>query len=309
MNRSFGGLRRRISILVVVGSALTCSPASDDRTGESNDTAARQDATTRTATQVSFDGADYSENGKMLEHGERIAQLLGCDACHLSDYSGADFGELIPLIEGLWATNISLTLPDFSDEELERLLSEGEHPTREIYLMPSKQSQFLGRRDMDALIAFLRTIEPVGQPTPLPPPDFEEAVTARLPDDYWRTMLDGQPRTYHNAAEEAMYFAANAPPDLGTGTAQGRLVVLTVCTSCHGAAMDGVGELAGDIQGALEYDDLQFKRLLREGVDRTGQTIELPWGAGHASPALTDGEIEAAISYTRLLAERRAGTE
>jgi hypothetical protein len=162
---------------------------------------------------------------------------------------------------------------------------------------------------MDALIAYLRTIPPAGEPTPLPPLGFEDVVTARLPDDYWRTMLDGQPRTYHNAAEEASYFAANSPPDFGPETAQGRLVVLTVCTSCHGAAMDGVGEPAGDIQGALEYDDLQFRRLLGEGLDHSGQTIELAWGEGHAFLALTDGEIEAVISYTRLLAERRAGTE
>jgi cytochrome c553 len=296
-------------LVLATGSALACSPAPDSRLEESGDPAARQDASADMDFQASFDGADYSESGEMRAHGERVAGILACNSCHLEDYSGANFGEMIPLIEGLWATNISLTLPEFSDTELERLLREGVHPAREIYLMPSKQSQFLSRRDMDALIAYLRTIEPVGEPTPLPPPGFEEAVTARLPDDYWRTTLDGQPRTYHNAAEEAAYFAASAPPDFGSEYAQGRLVVLTACTSCHGAAMDGVGEPAGDIQAALEYDDAQFQRLLREGVDRTGQAIELPWGEGHASLLLTDGEIEAAISYTRLLAERRADAE
>ena len=296
-------------LVLGTGAVLACSPASDARREASDDTAARQGAAAGTEFQANFDGADYAGNEQMLAHGERIAGLLACNSCHLDDYSGANFGEMIPLIDGLWATNISLTLPDFSDEELERLLREGVHPTREIYLMPSKQSQFLGPRDMDALIAYLRTIEPVGEPTPLPPPGFEEAVTARLPDDYWRTTADGRPRTYHNAAEEAAYFAAHAPPDFGTESAQGRLVVLTACTSCHGAAMDGVGEPAGDVQAALEYEDAQFRRLLREGVDRSGREVELPWGEGHASLLLTDGEIEAAITYTRLLAERRASAE
>lgn len=253
----------------------------------------------------SFDGADYSTAAQKLAHGERLAKLLGCNSCHTEDYSGANFGAMIPILDGLWATNISLTLPAMTDSQLERLLREGVHPTREIYLMPSKQSQFLSGRDMDALIAFLRTIKPAGQPTPLPPPGFEEAVTARLPADYWRKTEDGRPRSYHNSAEEAAYFAANTVPDLGDEYAQGRLVVQTICTACHGAAMDGVGEPYGDIQGALEYDDVQFERLLRDGVSRAGKRIEVPWGGTHAHVHLTDAEIASAIAYTMALARLR----
>ena len=253
----------------------------------------------------SFDGADYSTEADKVAHGERLSKVLGCHTCHTDDYTGADFGAMISIVEGLWATNISLTMPDMSDDELERLLREGVHPTREIYLMPSKQSQFLSAPDMDALIAFLRTIEPSGESTPLPPPDFEEAVTARLTEDYWRTTEDGQPRSYHNAAEEAAYFAENTVPDLGEEYAQGRMVVQTVCTMCHGAAMDGVGEPAGDVQAALEYDDAQFERLLRDGVGRDGEPLEVNWGLPHTPPALTDGEIAAAIAYTRALARHR----
>lgn len=253
----------------------------------------------------SFDGANYSAEAGKVAHGARLANVLQCNSCHADDYTGINFGAMIPIVEGLWATNISFTMPDMSDAELERLLREGVHPAREIYVMPSKQSQFLSERDMDALIAFLRTIEPRGEPTPLPPPDFEEAVTARLPDDYWRTTEDGQPRTYHNAAEEAAYFADNTVPDLGEEFAQGRLVVQTVCTSCHGASMDGVGEPAGNIQGALEYDDAQFERLLRDGVDRNGDPLDINWGLAHTPAALTDGEIAAAISYSRALARHR----
>ncbi|HSM35207.1 MAG TPA: cytochrome c [Longimicrobiales bacterium] len=252
-----------------------------------------------------FDGANYSTEADRAAHGERLANLLGCNGCHGEDYSGIDFGAMIPLVDGLWATNISLTMPDMSDEELERLLREGVHPDREIYLMPSKQSQFLIGRDMDALIAHLRTVEPTGEPTPLPPPGFEEAVTTRLPDDYWLTTESGEVRDYHNSAEEVAYFAENTVPDLGEEYARGRMVVQVICTSCHGAAMDGVGEPAGDIQGALAYDDGQFERLLREGVDRDGGSIDMPWGSGHAPAILTDEEIADAIAYTRALARDR----
>lgn len=256
--------------------------------------------------EASFEGSDYSTEAEKLSHGERLATVLGCNACHMSDYSGANFGEMIPIVEGLWATNISLTMPDMSDEELERLLREGVHPTREMYLMPSKQSQFLSRRDMSALIAYLRTIPPTGEPTPPPPPGFEEAVTERLPDDYWRTSEDGQPRSYHNAAEEAEYYAEHAAPDLGDEYAQGRLIALTLCSSCHGAALDGMGEPGGDIQGALNYDHSTFERLLKEGVDLNGEPVEMNWGSEHSMTMLTDYEIQSVISYTMQLAENRA---
>lgn len=273
---------------------------------QSGDGSGRKPAAEAASAATSFDGADYSTAAEKLAHGERVATLLGCNTCHMEDYSGTDFGAMFPVVEGLWATNISLTMPAMSDDELERLLREGVHPAREIYVMPSKQSQFLNARDMDALIAFLRTIKPTGEPTPLPPPGFEGAVTARLPDDYWRTTEDGQPRNYHNAAEEVAYFAANTVPDLGDEYAQGRLVAQTICTSCHGAAMDGVGEPAGDIQGALELDDTQLDRLLRDGVDRGGKPIEMPWPVPHTPAALTDAEIAAVIAYTRALARLRS---
>ncbi|HEU4364333.1 MAG TPA: c-type cytochrome, partial [Candidatus Krumholzibacteria bacterium] len=117
---------------------------------------------------------------------------------------------------------------------------------------------------------------------------------------------DGQSRNYHNAAEEVAYFEENTIPDLGDEYAQGRLVAQTICTSCHGAAMDGVGEPAGDIQGALELDDTQLERLLRDGMDRDGRPIEMPWPVPHTPAALTDAEIAAVIAYTRALARLRS---
>ena len=268
-----------------------------------------QDAETRDAeavpAAVGFDGADYQSDSAKTAHGKRIASLFACAACHGADYSGNDFGAAIPILKGLWASNISLAIPAMSDAALERLLREGVHPDREIYLMPSKQTQFLSEPDMAALIAFLRTIPPVGKPTPLPPPGFEAAVTARLPDDYWLTLKEGEKRGYHNSAEEVAYFAANQPPDLGPQSARGRMIASSICSACHGAALDGLGEPAGDIQGALAYDDAAFDRLLTESIDRTGKQVKVEWGSGHEANRLTAAERRDVIAYVRALAGSR----
>ena len=256
-------------------------------------------------TAVAFDGADYENQSAKTAHGKRIASLFACAACHGADYSGNDFGAAIPIVKGLWASNISLAIPAMSDAALERLLREGVHPDREIYVMPSKQTHFLAERDMAALIAYLRTIPPVGKATPLPPPEFEEAVTARLPDDYWRTLVEGEKRGYHNAAEEVAYYVAHRPPDLGQELARGRMIASTICSSCHGAALDGLGEPAGDIQGALAYDDAAFERLLTESIDRTGKQVKVEWGVGHEATGFSAAERRDVIAYVRALARSR----
>jgi cytochrome c553 len=258
--------------------------------------------------EISFDGGDYATAAAKVAHGERLNRVFGCAACHGETYSGQNFGAMIPVVDGLWASNISLTMPGMSDAQLEKLLRQGVHPTRdEIYIMPSKLTQFLGRRDMDALIAYLRTIKPTGAPTPPPPPGFEASVAARLPDDYWRWQLPGQKRDYHNAAEEAAYFAANQAPKLGTSAelAKGRYVAVTVCSGCHGAALDGKGEDAGGIESALLYDDAEFDRLLTNSISRDGRTLKMSWGFGHEAMAITQSEKSAVTAYTRALAEQQ----
>ena len=257
------------------------------------------------ATAVAFDGANYANDSAKTAHGERIATLFHCSGCHGADFSGNDFGAMFPIVKGLWASNISLAMPAMSDTVLERLLREGVHPDREIYVMPSKQLQFLSERDMGALIAFLRTIPPAGKPTPAPPAGFEAAVTARLPDDYWLTLKEGEKRGYHNAAEEVAYFAANQPPDVGPQLARGRMIASSLCSTCHGAALDGLGEPAGDIQGALTYDDAAFDRLLIESIDRTGKKVTVEWGFGHEATPLSAGERRDVIAYVRALAGSR----
>lgn len=285
-----------VGVLMLAAAGCTAREAQTGKTA----------ATTAPTAVVAFDGADYKDEAAKIAHGKRLATtLFGCNACHGADYAGTDFGAAIPIVKGLWASNISRAIPTMSDAVLERLLREGVHPEREIYVMPSKQTQFLSALDMAALIAFLRTVPPVGKPTPLPPPGFEDTVSARLPDDYWLTKLERQKRPYHNAAEEVAYFAAHQPPDLGPLLARGRMIASTLCSSCHGAALDGLGEPAGNIQGALAYDDAAFDRLLIESVDRTGKRVAVEWGFGHESQPLTPAERRDVVAYVRALARSR----
>ena len=245
---------------------------------------------------ASFDGADYSTEAEMLAHGDRLAKLLSCNSCHQDNYAGIHFGEAIPLVDGLYASNISVAMPSMSDAELEVLLRDGIHPDRgDMFVMPSKATHFLSEPDMRALIGFLRSIPPVGEELPPPPPGFQQTMADRLGFEH-----------YHSAAEEVAEFVERRAPAVSADTTRGYYIATIMCTACHGAGLDGIGEPAGDIQLALEYSDEEFERLLTESVDRTGKRVIVEWGFGHESMELTASERKAAIAYTRKLAEQRA---
>lgn len=291
---------RVIAILLAVASLSAC-----DRNTSDGDPPIAQVV----PAQVGFDGGNYANAAAKIAHGERLNRIFGCAACHGDDYSGVNFGAMIPIVEGLWAPNISLSMKAMSDAQLERVLRQGVTPSRdEIYVMPSKGTQFLTKADMSALIAYLRTIPAKGRPTPLPPANFEELMVSRLPADYWRWQIKGQKRDYHNSAEEAAYFAANQPPKLGAGARleQGRYVAITVCSGCHGAALDGKGEDAGGLDAASLYNDAEFERLLTTSISRDGRLLKMSWGFGHEAMPLTKPERTAAIAYARALAKERA---
>lgn len=274
--------------------------------GGCSDRATRDD--TNLSSLIAFDGADYDTHAEKLSHGERLADVFACSSCHLDDYTGANFGNMIPLVEGLWATNISLTMPQMSDAELELVLREGKRSDRELYLMPSRQTHFLSEQDMSALIAFLRTIKPAGEPTPEPPAGFADAVADRLPRDYWREKEYGR-RFYPSAADEVAYYIANRVPDLGSSLDQGRYIATTVCSVCHGAALDGKGENSGDVQAALEYDAVAFDALLASDMTTSGPMPPNEWGGTHAAYPLTTSERADVYGYVRALAASRAATD
>ena len=83
------------------------------------------------------------------------------------------------------------------------------------------------------------------------------------------------------------------------------MIASTLCSTCHGAALDGLGEPAGNIQGALAYDAAAFDRLLTESIDRAGKRVAVEWGFGHEALPLSAAERRDVITYVRALARSR----
>src|SRR5687768_9830509 len=124
---------------------------------------------------VSFEGAAYKDDIGKVFHGERLTKVLGCTGCHGAGLQGKRFYEP-------YASNLTRDLRAYSDADIEQVIRFGVPKNRrDLWGMPSEIFQHLSDPDMAALIAYLRTFKPAGQPTQprLPfPPEVEKMIAA-----------------------------------------------------------------------------------------------------------------------------------
>lgn len=276
----------RILGLVLVASLSGCSISSDEPSG---DEAPPQVAVAA----FSFDGADTSGKAAIEAHGKRLSHVLGCRGCHTPTLEGENFGTFEPPFDGIYASNLTRIIPTMTDAQLERLLRDGTHPTRDkMWIMPSSVFQRLSSADMAALIAHLRTIKPSGKATP--PPAFTDTTRGMIAAGKLRP-----------ESEVVKQFRASEPVDLGPQYAFGRYVASATCAECHGAALEGVEGLGPDLNVASVYSEDALARLLTTGEGLPGRKLGLMAlvGKEHFS-YLTPRERTAVIAYVKARADR-----
>jgi len=245
--------------------------------------------------QVTFQGAEHIEAAAVVAHGERIARVLGCMGCHGDKLDGKPWDNDPKGYGILWSSNLTRAAPAMSDAQLKSLLTTGVHPTRQdLWVMPSELFQHLASEDLDALVAYLRTLEPRGQPSPDPvlgPRAIAELKTGEI----------------KSAAVLVKEEKNSGPRDLGPGHALGRYIARVTCAECHGARLDGREGDTPDLIVASGYSREEFDRLITEGVPTGGRTLKplMQSVAKNRYSKLTTGERDALYAYLRALAEQR----
>ncbi|WP_265563706.1 c-type cytochrome [Sphingomicrobium arenosum] len=284
-----------IAMLMTTAALAACG------TGEPEAEAGAPQGAEAQAASLAYDGADYGDDeAAKIAHGDRLASVLLCRGCHAPELTGTDMGELEPELAGVVASNLTRTVPKLDDEQLERLLREGVHPTRdEFWMMPSKIYQHLSAPDMAALMAYLRTLEPKGQELPL----------TKLNDGLVGAAGEGH---FLEAKAEVAVHAEKTPLDLGERHAQGRYIAMTVCADCHGATLRGEEQFGPDfVDLAVAYDAAAIERLLATGQGVEGRELGLMSFIGaNLTSAMTDIERKAVAAYLEAMvaAEADAGS-
>ncbi|MEO6226036.1 MAG: c-type cytochrome [Sphingomicrobium sp.] len=238
---------------------------------------------------VTFEGAQATNASARVAHGERLSRVLGCRGCHTTSLQGQRFYEL-------YASNLTREIPKYNDEQLNRLIRAGIHPSgRDLWGMPSEIFQHLDDADFAALTAYLRTFKPAGPETGKPLP-FEP--------DTKKLIAEGK---IVPAAQAVIRDKDIGPPDLGKPHALGRYITQVTCAECHGPQLKGTPGDTPDLVAAGAYSRAEFEQLITKGVLAGGRKFKNPLMGEVARSRfshLTRNERDALYAFLKARAER-----
>ena len=185
-----------------------------------------------------------------IEAGKKIALTRGCHGCHTEDLSGKFYPDWDA---GMVAANISKKIPDYSDQELFRLFRHGiKKDGTGLWGMPAGMFVNLADKDISHLIAHLRTVPPVEKELPTTAFNFKgrtNIVRGKIKPEVLVAREDVTPFTY---------------PDNPTVIQQGKYLVLTTCTECHGHDFRGLFGCP-PLLITKTYKEAEFLKLLKTG--------------------------------------------
>ena len=242
--------------------------------------------------QLTYEGGDYKTETAKVAHGERLTEVLGCRGCHGSDFQGHNM-EANPNYAAMYSTNVTRVAGQYSHADFDKFFREGvPRDGRRFWFMQVESYQFLSDADLDALIAYLKTLKPAGEVRP--PFRFN----AREQKDVDQGIM-GDSRT------QIAKYRANRPVDLGPRYAWGRYLVQTTCTACHNNALQGWPNFTPNLDIAGAYSKSELTRLLTNGQGKSGKDVgEMSGIARTYFSHLTSREREAIVDYILARANR-----
>lgn len=227
-------------------------------------------------------------------HGERLSRVLGCTGCHNDKLTGNDWSE--PQYGTLWSSNLTRSAAQWSDAELTQMIIAGKRPDRALMEMPSELFAGLHPDDVAALVAYLKSLDPVG-------PIHPDATIGPL---LAKEIAAGE---YRNSAQQVADHAGKRPPDLGPDHALGRLIVGATCAECHGTDLRGKpapgpdAKARPDLRMVAAYSATDFAALMRTGKAAGNREVGLmSTVARRRYSSFTDAEVAAVQAYLSELA-------
>lgn len=180
--------------------------------------------------------------------GKHLARVLGCFDCHGSDLRGQTLERPFAIL----APNLRRPASALSDKDIVRAMRFGLRSNgTSMWIMPSASYVFLRDADMDALIAYLRSL-PVS-PQMASPPSFDFQARRAIVNE-------------EIAPVAPSVLSTDTPIDLGPRYGGGRYLARTSCAECHGLDLGGSADKrVPALDGVLHYSLGDFFSLMRRG--------------------------------------------
>ena len=245
-----------------------------------------------------------------------VNTIMTCANCHSpkgppAAVAGKDFSGGLSWDEPpfkVTASNITQDkdtgIGNWSDADIKKLLRTGLRPNGIAIasVMPTGFYGIITDGDMDAIVAYLRTIKPVSN---------------KVPDPIYRMAA---PRQVFPGTEQPY-----TPAMLGDKMKRGfYLASIGHCMECHTPMVKGRHDWADDLgrggfefpgpwgvsisrnltssksKGIGDWTDAEIKRAITQGIDKDGNHLKPPMGYGYYAH-MTDSDLDAVIAWVRTL--------
>ena len=247
-----------------------------------------------------------------VERGRHLVEAVsGCGGCHGDGLAGAVFID-DPAIGTFYASNLTSgeggVGARFSDTDWVRAIRHGVRPDgTPLLIMPSNLYYRYSDEDLGAIIAYLKSLPPVGNQTPARqfaiPAHFLLALGVFGPDAFPAEVID------HEGPHPE-------PPELAVTEAYGEhLTYVAGCRGCHATELAGGQGAPGEPMapnltpgGELaNWSEEDFFILMRSGTTPEGQQVNpfMPW---MDFQNMTDEEIQAIWLYLQSIPARESFT-
>jgi mono/diheme cytochrome c family protein len=260
-------------------------------------------------------GSAQAQQGDLVKRGEYLVNgVLTCGNCHTPKGPSGDIKEKA-FSGGLsWneppfkvtAPNITQDketgIGEYTDDQLRTVLRKGikRNGAPVAMVMPSGFYEIMTDRDLNSVIAYLRTIKPIKN---------------QVPDPFYK-MPQGHPIP-PGADKEATEAELNTPQKRGF-----YLVTIAHCMECHTPMGPRGREFATKLgtggfkfpgpwgesvsrnitqnkeKGIGAWTDAEIKRAITQGVSRDGSKLKPPMGF-HYYVTMTDGDLNDVVAYLR----------
>lgn len=248
--------------------------------------------------QVTVDPVSVPTDPASIARGEHlVSTVFFCQECHGDDLGGKLYFD-DPLSGQVSAKNLTSgaggVAGEFSETDWVRAIRHGLDPEgRPLIVMPSNSYYAIGDNDLGAIIAYLKSLEPVD--SQLPERNLGLLTYLTLLAD---PSLIPAETIDHSAPRPAS-------PEPGVTVEYGEYLA-TACSICHGPDLEG-GPTAGaglDLtqSGDLaEWSEAEFLHALRTGEVPQGEDLDprlMPW---ERVGDMTDDELRAIWMYLQTL--------
>jgi mono/diheme cytochrome c family protein len=261
--------------------------------------------------EIEFNPIEITITPEAVENGRHVATIRGCVDCHGANLGGDVFIE-DPVVGLFIATNLTSgaggIANHYSDADFVRAIRNGvKKDKRSVIYMPSHEYNEIDSKDMNDLIAYIRSLEPVDNVMP----ESKINLPFRVMYFFDRDIHLFPARIIDHTRPIPEPVVNRTPIQLGE-------YVGATCTGCHGAGFSG-GRIPGSPPdwpaatnltrgGPLaDWDEYEFITTMRTGITPDGRELPnqyMPW---RVFGQMTDEELQGLFVYLQSLPATETG--